>query len=72
VAAARELVAIDPLAEAGHRRLMRVYARAGRRGHALRQFLECRRLLVDELGVEPDTETAALHAAILAGEPIAV
>jgi DNA-binding SARP family transcriptional activator len=68
VDAARELVAIDPLAEGAHRRLMRVYARAGRRGHALRQYLECRRILVDELGVEPDADTRRLHDAILAGE----
>src|SRR5262249_40552852 len=34
--AARELVDLDPLNEGGHRALMRAYARAGRRGHALR------------------------------------
>jgi ATP/maltotriose-dependent transcriptional regulator MalT/DNA-binding SARP family transcriptional activator len=70
IAAARQMVAIDPLAESAHRRLIAVYARAGRRADALRQFLECRRLLVDELGVEPDAETRRMHSAVLAGDPL--
>jgi DNA-binding SARP family transcriptional activator len=49
---------------------MLAYARSGRRGHALRQFLACRRALVDGLGVEPAEETAALQRRILAGEPV--
>jgi DNA-binding SARP family transcriptional activator len=67
---ARELVLLDPLDEGGHSRLMLAYARAGRRGQALRQFLECRRALVDQLGVEPAAETARLQQRILAGEPV--
>jgi DNA-binding SARP family transcriptional activator len=46
------------------------FSRAGRRGHALRQVLACRRALVTELGVEPSEETAALQRRVLAGEPI--
>lgn len=65
--AARELVDLDPLDEGAHRALMRALARAGRRGQALRQFLACRRVLVDELGVEPSTSTSRLHARVLAG-----
>jgi DNA-binding SARP family transcriptional activator len=65
---ARELVDLDPLNEHGHRALMTAYARTGRRGHALRQFLECRRALVDSLGIEPAEATASLQARILAGE----
>lgn len=68
--AARELVTFDPLNEAAHRELMTAYARTGRRGQALRQYLECRRELVDALGVEPAAETARLQARILAGEPV--
>jgi ATP/maltotriose-dependent transcriptional regulator MalT/DNA-binding SARP family transcriptional activator len=60
----------EPLDEAIHRGLMTAYARAGRRGRALRQYLECRRALVDELGVEPGEETAALHRRILAGAAV--
>jgi DNA-binding SARP family transcriptional activator len=67
---ARELVDLDPLNEDGHRALMTAYARSGRRGHALRQYLECRRALVDALGVEPAEETSKLQARILSGEPV--
>jgi DNA-binding SARP family transcriptional activator len=70
VDAAGELVGLDPLNEGAHRALMRAYARTGRTGHALRQFLACRRALVDELGIEPAEETSRLQARILAGEPV--
>jgi ATP/maltotriose-dependent transcriptional regulator MalT/DNA-binding SARP family transcriptional activator len=70
IAAARSLVLLDVLDEGARRELIRAYARAGRRADALREFMELRRALVDELGVEPDAETAALHARVLAGEPV--
>ncbi len=65
--AARTLVDLDPLNESAQRLLMGAYAAAGRRGAALRQFLECRRALVEQLGIEPDAETLALQRRILAG-----
>jgi ATP/maltotriose-dependent transcriptional regulator MalT/DNA-binding SARP family transcriptional activator len=68
--AARRMVEADPLNESAHARLIVAYARAGRRGHALRQFLACRRALVTGLGVEPGEEIAALHRRVLAGEPV--
>ncbi len=64
----RQLVELDPLDEAAQRRLIRAFARAGRRGYALRQFLACRHALVTSLGVEPSEETAALQRRVLAGE----
>lgn len=67
---ARDLVGLDPLNEGGHRRLMVAYARAGQRSQALRQFLECRRVLVEQLGVEPAVETAGVQQRVLAGEPV--
>ena len=67
---ARELVDIDPLNEGAHRALIVAYARAGRTGHALRQYLECRRALVEGLGIEPAAETSRLQARVLAGEPV--
>jgi LuxR family transcriptional regulator, maltose regulon positive regulatory protein len=70
VDAGRELVGIDPLNEQGHRALITAYARTGRRGHALRQYLECRRALVEQLGVEPEPATSQLQARILAGEQV--
>ena len=70
IEASRRAVEVDPLDEGAHRRLMLSYARSGRRGHALRQYLACRRALVDGLGVEPAEETAALQRRILAGDPV--
>jgi DNA-binding SARP family transcriptional activator len=67
---ARELVELDPLNEGAHRALMTAYARGGRTGHALRQYLECRRALVESLGIEPAEATSLLQARILAGEPV--
>ena len=49
---------------------MTALARAGQRSLALRQYLECRRRLIDGLGVEPDAETADLQRRILAGRPV--
>jgi ATP/maltotriose-dependent transcriptional regulator MalT/DNA-binding SARP family transcriptional activator len=68
--AGRRLTAADPLNESAHRRLMVALSRSGRRAEALRQYLECRRALVDALGVEPEETTTALHARLLAGEPV--
>ena len=65
--AARALVNLDPLDEHSQRLLIGAYAAAGRRGDALRQFLECRRALVEQLGIEPEAETLALQRRILAG-----
>jgi DNA-binding SARP family transcriptional activator len=68
--AARRLVELEPFDEAAHRSLMRAYARSGRRAHALRQYLECRRVLIDELGVEPSADTRTLQQRVLAGGPV--
>jgi DNA-binding SARP family transcriptional activator len=68
VRAAQALVDLDPLDEHAQRLLIGAFAAAGRRGEALRQFLECRRALVEQLGIEPAAETLALQRRILAGE----
>jgi DNA-binding SARP family transcriptional activator/TolB-like protein/tetratricopeptide (TPR) repeat protein len=64
VRSGRRLVALDPLSEIGQRALMRAYARAGRRGEALRQYKICSETLQRELSVTPDAETRALADAI--------
>jgi DNA-binding SARP family transcriptional activator len=64
-----QLLESDPTHEGAHRELMRAYAGTGRRGHTLRQFLACRRALVEELGLEPSEETIELQRRVLAGEP---
>lgn len=64
IAAARRLLALDPLREDGHRALMRLFARAGRRAEALKQFAVCRDSLRAELNVGPEPATVNLHAEI--------
>jgi DNA-binding SARP family transcriptional activator len=64
---ARSWVELDPVNEAAQRELITGLARAGRRNQALRQFLACRRALVDELGIEPSATTVALQERVLAG-----
>jgi DNA-binding SARP family transcriptional activator len=64
IGSARRLVALDRLSEAGHRALMRAYARAGRRAEALRHYRRCGEILKRELGVMPDAETDALAKSI--------
>ncbi len=63
------LVALEPLQEAVHRTLMRLYAELGRRGAALRQYQACVAALQRELRVEPEAETEALHREILHRRP---
>ncbi|GAB4533400.1 MAG: hypothetical protein Kow0063_15290 [Anaerolineae bacterium] len=65
---ARRWLRLDPLHEETHRQLMRLYAWAGQRPAALRQYQECARILKDELGISPSEETSALFERIQAGE----
>jgi predicted ATPase/DNA-binding SARP family transcriptional activator len=64
IASARRWLALDPLHEPAQRQLMRLYAASGQRTAALRQYQECVRVLADELGAEPEAETAALYEEI--------
>ncbi|MEZ4560349.1 MAG: BTAD domain-containing putative transcriptional regulator [Caldilineaceae bacterium] len=57
----RRRLQLDPLHEAAHRTLMRLYVWNDQRNAALRQYRECVRILDDELGVPPLDETTALH-----------
>ena len=65
VQTAVRLLALDPLQEAVHRTLMRLYADLGRRGTALRQYQQCVAVLGRELGIEPEPETKTLYQEIL-------
>jgi DNA-binding SARP family transcriptional activator len=62
---AARLLALDPLQEAVHRTLMRLYARQGRRATALRQYQMCVDLLQRELRAEPEVETKQLYQELL-------
>ena len=59
------LLGLDPLQEAVHRTLMRLYARQGRRGAALKQYQVCVGVLRRELGTEPEAETRQLYQELL-------
>lgn len=54
------LLALDPWREEAHRQMMLLLALSGQRSMALAQYETCRRVLADELGVEPAQETTAL------------
>lgn len=58
---ALRLLAIDNLEEDVHRTLIRMYMYQDRVGAALHQYQRCRRLLADELGVDPSPETEKLR-----------
>lgn len=64
----RQVLAQEPIREEAHRGLMRVYAARGSDARALHQHQLCKEVLVEELGVDPSTETTQLHQDILRGE----
>jgi hypothetical protein len=59
------LLGLDPLQEPVHRTLMRLYARQGRRGAALKQYQVCVAALQRELGADPEAETKGLYQELL-------
>jgi DNA-binding SARP family transcriptional activator len=58
---------LESWCEEAHCCLMRVFARTGQRSAALAQYERCRRVLAEELGVDPSVETIALYERIRAG-----
>jgi DNA-binding SARP family transcriptional activator/predicted ATPase len=67
---AQKLLAMNPLMEAAHRNLMRLYAWTDRRQAALHQYAHCKEILAQELAVEPATATTELYEAILHEVPL--
>jgi predicted ATPase/DNA-binding SARP family transcriptional activator len=65
---ARQQLEVDNLRESGHRQLMEVLARNGRRRAALSHYEGFSQLLQTELSIEPSVETQALAKAIRTGE----
>jgi predicted ATPase len=61
-------VELDPWREKAHRQLMRLLALSGQRSAALAQYETCRRLLAEELGVEPGEEITGLYEQIRSGK----
>jgi DNA-binding SARP family transcriptional activator len=63
------LVAEDPMRERPRAQLMLALYRSGRQAEALEAYNAGRRVLVDELGIEPGRELKELQAAILEQDP---
>ncbi len=64
-----QLLALDPLNEAAHRKLISFYAAQGRTSEAVKQFTVCKELLRRELGVPPSHETLRLFEALHSTTP---
>lgn len=64
---AHKALLIDNLQEPMYRHMMQAYAQLGQRAEALHAYEGLRKVLSDELGVEPLPETEALRSTILAG-----
>ncbi|MEZ4735668.1 MAG: BTAD domain-containing putative transcriptional regulator [Caldilineaceae bacterium] len=63
----QRLLAIEPWHEQAHRQQMLCLAYSGRTNEALAQYVACRQLLADELGLEPMAETTLLYEQIRGG-----
>jgi DNA-binding SARP family transcriptional activator len=64
----RELTGTYPLRERFHAQLMLALARADRQAEALEAYQHARRVLIEQLGVEPGPQLRDLHQRILAGD----
>lgn len=62
-----QAIADEPLLEEAHLALVRLYARAGRRQQAIRQYEQLRQIMKESLGTEPDPAAQELYREILAG-----
>ena len=63
-------VAGEPLRESAHRAVVRVHLAEGNVGEAIRQFRLCRRLLREQLGIEPSERMQALVRSLDVAETI--
>jgi WD40 repeat protein/DNA-binding SARP family transcriptional activator len=63
------VLATHPLRERLHAQRMLALYRCGRQAEALEAFREARRLLVEEIGVEPGADLRGLHEAVLRHDP---
>jgi len=61
-------VELEPWEESAHQQVMRLLATTGRRAEALSQYKALRRVLAEELNLEPVTETTRLYEQIRDGE----
>ena len=64
------LIAADPLREEPRRLMMLALYRGGRQAEALRTYRDFRKLLIDEIGVEPTSDLVQLEEQILLQDPM--
>ena len=62
---AKDLIALEPLREAGHRLVMRAHTGMGNTAEALQAYERCRKLIARELGVDPSPQTKAVYERVL-------
>ena len=67
VALAAEAVARQPLRETARLLLVRAYAAEGDQAAAVAAYLDLRRMLADELGIDPSADAMALYERLLRG-----
>jgi pimeloyl-ACP methyl ester carboxylesterase/DNA-binding SARP family transcriptional activator len=64
IATARLWIGREPYHEPAHRALIRLYALTGQHAAARRQYDACKRILAEQLGVQPHSETERLYHAL--------
>jgi DNA-binding SARP family transcriptional activator/pimeloyl-ACP methyl ester carboxylesterase len=64
---ARRWLALDPMHEPAHRKLMQLYNGSGQQAAALRQYQQCVKVLDEELHLPPQPETSELYERIRLG-----
>ena len=67
VALAAQAVGRQPLREAAYLLLVRAYAAEGDQAAAVATYLDLRRMLADELGIDPSPEAVAIYEQLLSG-----
>jgi predicted ATPase/DNA-binding SARP family transcriptional activator/tetratricopeptide (TPR) repeat protein len=70
VARARQLATEQPYRERRWALLMLILYRAGRQAEALDAYAECRRRLIDDLGLDPGSSLRRMQQAVLSQDPI--
>lgn len=66
---ADRILRCDPAEEQTHYHMMHLYWAAGHRTKAIRQYQHCKKILLQELGVEPSERTKNLYERIRSDEP---
>ena len=65
LARGQQILICDPLREEIHRDVIRLFLANGQRAQAIRQYEQCREVLLAELGIPPMPETRELYAEIV-------